>query len=142
MDRKELISAAVLGLLGIGIWWQAGSFPSLEEGYPGPSLFPRMIAIGLILGGAWIGFSALRQPQEKKEANQQQAGGLKFAGGLALVALYPILQPLIGFMGSLGVICLGIALLLGVKPWIAFASALGTVLFIFITFEMLLGVTL
>ncbi len=142
MDRKELISAAVLGLLGIGIWWQAGSFPSLEEGYPGPSLFPRMIAIGLILGGAWIGFSALRQPQEKKEANQQQAGGLKFAGGLALVALYPILQPLIGFMGSLGVICLGIALLLGVKPWIAFASALATVLFIFITFEMLLGVTL
>ena len=142
MDRKEVISAAVLGLLGIGIWWQAGSFPSLEEGYPGPSLFPRMIAIGLILGGTWIGFSALRQPQEKKEPDQQQTGGLKFAGGLALVALYPILQPLIGFMGSLGVICLGIALLLGVKPWIAIASALGTVLFIFITFEILLGVTL
>jgi len=142
MDRKELISAAVLGLLGIGIWWQAGSFPSLEEGYPGPSLFPRMIAIGLLLGAAWIGISAFRRPQEKTEANPQQARGLKFAGGLALVALYPILQPLIGFMGSLGVICLGIALLLGVKPWIAIASALATVLFIFITFEMLLGVTL
>lgn len=142
MDRKELISASVLGLLGIGIWWHAGSFPALEEGYPGPSLFPRMIAIGLVLGGAWIGFSALRQSQEKTEANLQEAAGLKFAGGLALVALYPILQPVIGFMGSLGVICLGIALLLGVKPWIALVSALGTVLFIFITFEMLLGVTL
>lgn len=136
------ISALLLCLLGIGIWWQSGSFPSLEEGYPGPSLFPRMIAIGLLLGGIWIGLKSFQQPSEEDASWLQQASLLKLGGGVILVGLYPILQPLIGFMGSLGLVCLGVALLLGIKPWIAVVSALGTVLFIFVTFEMLLGVSL
>lgn len=141
-NTSDGISALILILLGIGIWWQSGSFPSLEEGYPGPSLFPRLMAIGLVLGGSWIGLKAFREGKETSKPLQEHPSLMKLAGGVILVAVYPILQPLIGFMGSLGLVCLGVALLLGIKPWIAVVSALGTVLFIFVTFEMLLGVSL
>lgn len=141
-NTGDAISAVLLCLLGIGIWWQSGSFPSLEEGYPGPSLFPRMIAIGLVLAGGWIGLLAVRKADQGSKGMAQQSSLMKFGGGVLLVGLYPVLQPLIGFMASLGLICLGVALLLGIKPWIAVVSATGTVLFIFVTFEMLLGVSL
>lgn len=142
MNKKEGISATILCLLGLGIWWQSGSFPDLEEGYPGPSLFPRMIAVGLLLSGLWLGFEAFKGSTQKEEAQPGHSALLKLVGGLALVGLYPLLQPLLGFMASLGLICLGIGLLLSVKPWIALVSAVCTVLFIFFTFEILLGVTL
>lgn len=142
MDRNEGISAIVLCLLGLGIWWHSGSFPALEEGYPGPSLFPRLIAVGLLLSGLGLGWSAIRKAGAGAAAPQEPSSLLKLAIGLGLVGLYPLLQPLLGFIVSLGLICLGIALLLGVKPWIAVVSAVATVLFIFFTFEMLLGVTL
>lgn len=141
-NTSDGISALILCLLGLGIWWQSGSFPSLEEGYPGPSLFPRLIAIGLVLGGAWIGLKSIRGTSELPKELKEKPSLLKLGGGVILVAAYPILQPLIGFMFSLGLVCLGVALLLGIKPWIAVVSALGTVLFIFVTFEMLLGVSL
>lgn len=136
------ISALLLCLLGIGIWWQSANFPALEEGYPGPSLFPRLIAIGLLLGGIWIGFKSMRTSEDQAQEIERDSSFLKLGGGVILVAAYPILQPLIGFILSLGLVCLGIALLLGIKPWIAVVSATGTVLFIFVTFEILLGVTL
>ncbi|NRB53562.1 MAG: tripartite tricarboxylate transporter TctB family protein [Saprospiraceae bacterium] len=141
-NTSDSISALILCLLGIGIWWLSGSFPSLEEGYPGPSLFPRLIAIGLLLGGAWIGVKSLREAKEIRLEFKEKPSLLKLGGGVILVAAYPILQPLIGFMLTLGLVCLGVALLLGIKPWIAIVSALGTVAFIFVTFEMLLGVSL
>ncbi|MBX2877989.1 MAG: tripartite tricarboxylate transporter TctB family protein [Saprospiraceae bacterium] len=141
-NTRDGISALLLCFLGIGIWWQSGSFPVLEEGYPGPSLFPRMIAIGLLLSGLWIGAKSLQKKEEETHAWEEMPSLLKLGGGVLLVGLYPILQPLMGFMVSLGLVCLGVALLLGIKPWIAVASALGTVLFIFVTFEMLLGVSL
>ncbi len=141
-NSGDSISALLLCLLGVGIWWQSGSFPTLEEGYPGPSLFPRMVAVGLLLGGVWIGLKSFRQDGEATEDLPREPSWLKWGGGVIVVALYPVLQPLLGFMVSLGLICLGVGLLLGIKPWIALVSALGTVLFIFVTFEILLGVSL
>lgn len=139
VNRDEIINGVLLILIGGLVWWQSGSFPTLEKGYPGPSLFPRIISAGLILTGGLLLFSRALKTADSTPAEKQW---LKLFGGLGLVAIYPILHPHLGFLPTLGMVCLGMGFLLGVKPWIAVVSALGTVLFIFLTFEQLLGVSL
>lgn len=139
MNRDEIINGVLLMLVGGLVWWQSAAFPTLEEGYPGPSLFPRIISVGLILTGGLLLFS---RAVKKDQVTPTERQWLKLFGGLGLVVIYPILHPYLGFLPTLGIVCLGMGLLLGVKPWIAVVSALGTVLFIFLTFEQLLGVSL
>ena len=139
MNRDEIINGILLVLIGGLVWWQSAAFPTLEEGYPGPSLFPRIISVGLILTGGLLLFSRV---VKKDEVTPTEKQWLKLFGGLGLVVIYPILHPYLGFLPTLGMVCLGMGFLLGVKPWIAVVSALGTVLFIFLTFEQLLGVSL
>jgi len=77
-----------------------------------------------------------------QEGDLQRSGILKMAGGLGLVALYPLLQPHIGFAVTLGGICFLVALLLRARVWVAVLTALGTVLFIYLVFINLLGLSL
>jgi len=139
MNRDEIINGVLLMLVGGLVWWQTASFPTLEEGYPGPSLFPRIISVGFILTGGLLLFS---RALKKDQVTPTEKQWLKLFGGLGLVVIYPILHPHLGFLPTLGIVCLGMGFLLGVKPWIAVVSAFGTVLFIFLTFEQLLGVSL
>lgn len=49
------VSNTVIGLsvilLGAWVIWYARGFPKLEQGYPGPSLFPTVLSVLLILSG-------------------------------------------------------------------------------------------
>ena len=69
MPQERIWEALVAGLavlLGLGTWYLSSSLPTTEEGYPGPALFPRLLAVGLVLGGlALLGpaLQGLRQGQ-------------------------------------------------------------------------------
>ena len=143
VNRKEILNGSILLLFGGWIWWQTTSFPSLPEGYPGPALFPRLVSIGLILSG----LALLISPDKISLVSEIRMGAnkpglIRLGVGIAAVACYPLLQPYLGFAPTLAIICFGIALLLGIRIWIAALSSVGTVLFIFLTFEKLLGVSL
>ncbi|MEZ5043247.1 MAG: tripartite tricarboxylate transporter TctB family protein [Saprospiraceae bacterium] len=142
INKAETLNGMLLLLFGAWIWWQSASFPNLEEGYPGPALFPRMISIGLMLSGILLLVTMAKSEEVVIEKSALQSGLLRFGGGIGLVALYPLVHPYLGFIPTLGIICMGIGLLLGIRPWVAAVSTVGTVLFIFLTFDKLLGVSL
>jgi putative tricarboxylic transport membrane protein len=48
-------------LLGIAVILYSRNFPTLEKGYPGPSLFPMVLAVLFILAGVVLGVQGLRR---------------------------------------------------------------------------------
>jgi putative tricarboxylic transport membrane protein len=144
--QKELLNSILLLALGGWIWWYAGKFPDLPEGHPGPSLFPRIIGIGLILSGALLLVTNLRRRRGQMEGTAEESidprGILRLALGIGLVILYPFLRNWMAFIPSLLPVCFLVALLLRAKVWVAALTALGTVLFIHLIFTSLLGLSL
>ena len=137
---KEIINGVTLLLLGIWIWWYSGKFPSQEEGYPGPALFPRLISVGL--AGCGLGLLLSRSSEESAESDPVSGDWLRLSLGAVLICLYPILQPVVGFFPSLTGVCFGMGILLRVKLWVAAVTALLTAGLLQTLFSNLLGVAL
>lgn len=137
----ELINGIILLLFGGWIWWRSANFPSLDEGYPGPSLFPRLVASGFMICGALL----LVLTRWKK------IGGFKMKpspslllviAGLGLIGLFPFLIEGVGFVVSLAILCFAFGLLLRVVWWKAAVTAALTSVTIYLLFVIGLGVPL
>ncbi len=147
---NEHVNTFVAGLvfigLGVWIWIYTDTFPDLQEGYPGPALFPRIIATGLLLSG--LGFTvrslrhwaALRQMLHQLRSNRP--GLFRFTLGVGLVALYPLLQNLLGFIPTITILSFAIALMLKARLVVAAGTALLSALLLYGLFTGLLGVPL
>ena len=142
INQTELLNGSIFLIFSGWIWWQTLSFPKLEEGYPGPALFPQLICVGFIFTGIILLVRAFRGNQEAALGKSSRSGLFRLGGGMAIIALYPVLHGLLSFAPALGIICFGIAILLGVRIWVAGLMAGLTVLFIFLTFNQLLNVAL
>ena len=145
---KDLISAAVLLLLGIWIWFYSGQFPNLPEGHPGPKLFPRIIAIGLAVIGLSLGIMELRSKKANPTTDAEEIqvlsdkSHLRLSLGIILIGIFPIVSPLIGFVPSLLIIGSLIGLSLQVRWWKTIVTAAVTVGVIYLIFSGLLNVPL
>jgi putative tricarboxylic transport membrane protein len=130
----------------LGIWFYAGTFPALPEGYPGPALFPRWVAAGLILSGLGLVIGNIKQlPHLKKAAasvriDTAALGYLALGAGLA--ALYPLLQEWLGFVPTVSLLSFGVAYALKARPIPALATAVAGTVLIYWLFTGLLGVPL
>lgn len=142
VNQTELLNGSVFLIFGAWIWWQTTAFPNLDEGYPGPALFPRLICLGFAFVGIVLLIRAFRRKEASSPWKTDRSGLLRLGSGIAAVALYPLLQGILTFAPALGIVCFGIALLLGVRIWVAGLTASLTVLFIFFTFKQLLNVAL
>ncbi|MEZ4699301.1 MAG: tripartite tricarboxylate transporter TctB family protein [Rhodothermales bacterium] len=129
--------------LALGGWigWYAGTFPELEGGHPGPALFPRLVAAGLVLCGLLL----LWKPGPAEGPDVEPAGWAgrgRFVAGLLLVVAFPWLQGLLGFVPVAALLALAIGLMLGAR-WlplvVSSAVAAGVV---YLLFTRLLGVPL
>lgn len=141
-ERKvELFNGLILLLFGIGIWWYASDFPSLDEGYPGPSLFPKLVAAGFIICGVLL--LVLSRWDGVSEMNFRPSRSLLMvAAGLALIGIFPYLIEMMGFVVSLAVLCFAFGLLLRVVWWKAAVTAALTSVTIYLLFVIGLGVPL
>ncbi len=141
----NIISGSLLIVLSMGLWLFTEGFPQLDEGYPGPALFPRIVAAGLGISGLVIlMFGIFRKDdieRKDREKNTYQPY-IRLISGLVLVGLYPLIQPLLGFIPSLSIVCLGLALLMRVQLKVAAPIAVLTSLFLYSIFYYLLGVSL
>ena len=130
----------------MAVWLYAGTFPDLPEGHPGPGLFPRVIAAALTLSGLLLLWQGLRHRAEEADKpppdGRRQAGLGRLGLGLGLVVLYPLGQAVLGFIPTLTIIALGVALILRVRPVVAVGVALGSAVLIYGLFTGLLGVPL
>lgn len=140
---REKWNGLLLIAVSVWLWQYSGSFPELPEGHPGPALFPRIMSLGLGISGLlflilpWP--AAHKSPEKDRES---ETSWLRLGGGIGILILFPILSPHLGFKVTLGLVCLSFGLLFKLKPWLAGVAALGAVLFVYLTFSKLLGVSL
>lgn len=148
--HTEVLNGILLLLLGLAIWLYSGTFPDLQEGYPGPALFPRLISSGFAISGLVLLIAHL--PKVFAPGTQQTSGKPSSAinepriytllGGISIVALFPFISELAGFLGALGISVLAIALLFRINYLKSALLAVGTLSMIYLTFNVLLGVPL
>lgn len=142
---RDFLAAGVLLLLAIWIWYYSGKFPDLPEGYPGPKLFPRIIAVGLALIGLGMGltqFLTQSAPQRDPRVPAEDKSRIRLVLGILLLAIFPPLSSLLGFIPTLLVVGVLIGFSLQVKWWKAILTVGITVLGIYLIFSELLSVPL
>ena len=143
--RTDLIGGLVLLALGLGIWLYTGTFPELDDGHPGPALFPRLIAAGLVLAGLGLAVGGLRRRRTAPAVDAREtdwSGLARLAGVLALALAIPVVYPWVGFVPGVSALSVAVALLLGARWPMALGVGIGGALLIYALFTELLGVPL
>ncbi len=135
-------------LIGVSIlvWWQTSAFPKLDDGYPGPALFPQIIALCLALAGLYLsvkGFKVKATSKPRKISVKSAFAGLtRLFIGLALAASYPILIQFTHFIPVMACLILFVALLLKNAAWHALLMSVLSAALIYGLFTQLLSVPL
>ena len=137
MGKSDLISGGIFAALGIAIFVLTLQFPSLDASHPGPSLFPRILALLFIVFGGGVALQGWRSGRVKTEASPAEEGPApnKFNPILVilLIAGFIALAPIVGFFiagASLLVILmlrLGVSVLKSVIVSILLAAFIYTV---------------
>ena len=151
---KDLISGLICLILGVWIWTYSGSFPELEQGYPGPALFPRLIGGALAAAGLSLSIQASRRFdswgrvrgrfERAREAfvGEGKLGLGRLALGSLVVIAYPWIQPFTGTILAIAVVCAAFGFLLDVRARVAVPTAVVSGVVIYLVFNELLGVPL
>jgi len=71
MGRKDYVGGGIFIALGIFIAATSFSFPELDGGHPGPSLFPRVLAALFILFGGIVVLHGRRSAAVKTEDSSE-----------------------------------------------------------------------
>lgn len=139
-DRLMGAGAVVAGAVIVGATLR---FPRLEDGAPGPALFPQILGGLMVLFGALL---ALRP--EPAPATPATAGGdrRRAAVNVALVfgaiVAFMVVAPLAGFLLTTGGILFVLMWRLGAAPVRAVLAAVGLTLFVYVVFGKVLRVPL
>lgn len=146
MLNSNTISGLILLSISGWTWWQASSFPVLDDGYPGPALFPQVIAVSLALAGLYLVLKKTEFSKTTSTTKPARSGRLAGAGrlfvGLALTALYPILIQFTHFIPLMAMLIFFVALLLKNPAWHALLMSVLSAALIYGLFTQLLSVPL
>ena len=142
MNVRNKLSGGLLLVFGGWLWVYAGTFPELEGGHPGPSLFPRLIAIGLAAAGLALLLRREKRPAGGENKTRTAGGFVRFGVGLLLVIAYPLLAQSIHFVPVMAGLILAFGLLLRNPAWHALLMAVLSAGLMFLLFTRLLGVPL
>lgn len=134
-------------LVGLSLWvlWYSRGFPQLDNGYPGPALFPVLIAGAIGVAGLWLfyrGIGKRSKPRKPRPSTHALAGAFRLVTGLALAALYPVLIQYTHFIPLMAFLILFVALLLKHSAWHAMLMAILSASLIYGLFTQLLNVPL
>ena len=101
MGSKDYVGGGIFIILGILIFLMTLSFPILDGGHPGPSLFPRVLAILFIFFGGIVVLQGWRSTKVKTEVVPEEEGAPpnKFNPILVifLIAAFIALATMVGF---------------------------------------------
>ena len=141
---RDAVSGVALLALSLWLWYFTASFPQLDGGYPGPSLFPRLIALGL----GFAGIVLLIQSFRSKSLAKKQKTGIRWSGlgrlgaGIGLLIAYPYLIEQLHFIPVMAVLIFVFGLLLRSPKWHALMMATLSAALIYALFTQLMGVPL
>jgi len=119
MGRNDLISGGIFAALGVAIFIFTLHFPTLDARHPGPSLFPRILAILFVVFGGMIALHGWRSSRviEEKPAEEEGPAPNRFNPILViiLIAAFIALAPKLGFVITGTVLLTILMLKLGVS---------------------------
>jgi len=143
------VSNTVIGLMVIvlGAWviWYARGFPKLEQGYPGPSLFPTVLAVLFILAGTILIVQDLYHKRQlfKIDATLLTRPQLvNIALVLSAILFYIFVSDFLGFQITSFIVLAGLTKRLRVSTFQSLAMAGGVTFFIYVLFAKLMLVPL
>lgn len=140
-------TAIGLGLIifGVAVLLYTRNFPTLEKGYPGPALFPNVLAVLFILAGLGLSIQGIRRGEKllKLDMSALSGGGsINILLVLLAVLVYIFLSDVLGFQIISFLILFGLMKWLRVStPWCVVVAG-GVTLGIYILFSKMLLVPL
>ena len=141
---SSLISGIALFSLSIALWFLTATFPELENGYPGPSLFPRIIALAMGCASIYLMVmgNTLSHRKSTKQRYVSRASLARIAAGLFIVSSYPFLSTRVHFVPIMAGLIFCFGLLLNNRVWHAAIVAILSASIIYSLFTWMLGVPL
>lgn len=143
------VSNTSIGVLTIafGVWviLYSREFPKLEQGYPGPALFPMVLAVLFILCGMALIFEGLRKGEKIFKfdiRDLSRAHLINLLLILAFILFYIFLSDFLGFQFTSFIILLFMMKRLRVSTAWSLIMACGMTLSIYILFAKILLVPL
>ena len=135
----------VLIIFSTVVLWHVQSFPSLDNGYPGPALFPSVLAVLFILCGIGLIIQGIRQHEKLLKFDIRTltlSGLLNILFVLGAIVCYIFLAETIGFLIFSFVVLMVLMKWLKVKTLSSIAMAVGVTLVIYLLFAKVLLVPL
>jgi putative tricarboxylic transport membrane protein len=127
------------------VLWHVQSFPSLENGYPGPSLFPSVLAILFIFCGIGLIIQGVKKREKLLKFDTRSLtvpGLLNILFVLGAIVCYILLAEYAGFLIFSFAVMLILMKWLNVKIISSVLMAVGVTLVIYILFAKILLVPL
>jgi putative tricarboxylic transport membrane protein len=146
MRFSDTAAGLIVTALGLGVAGYARTFPPMPGQDIGPSFFPVIIGVGLVVFGLTLAFSGQRQAGSAHVAFDEWVRRPRAARNAALVAgmlaFYVTSADALGFLPAAAVLLVVLWLALGARGrWLA-PLALGIALFVHYAFYTVLGVPL
>ncbi len=148
MRAPDWLIGILFALAGAAVFAATLGFPRLEDGAPGPALFPRVLAVLMVGFGATLAVGALRArrqgapPAASAAAPVARAGLINALLVFAAIVAFMVVAPRLGFLLTAAGILFALMWRLGTSlPRAALASA-GLTLFVYLIFGKLLRVPL
>jgi putative tricarboxylic transport membrane protein len=125
--------------------WYAKSFPKLEEGYPGPSLFPTVLAVLFIAAGVVLIFQDIRSRSNifKFDISElTRAHLINIALILSAIIFYILVSDFLGFQFTSFIVLFALMKRLRVPTVWSLSMACGVTFGIYVLFAKILLVPL
>lgn len=142
MKKNDFIGGCLFIALGLFIFTQTSTYPSLEKGHPGPDLFPNILAILFIGFGLALILKARRLPPktEMPSSTPKRITNAFFVVGI--IAAYVILVNRVGFLITSAILLFILMKKLGVTLFKSAITSVFITLFINLLFSKILRVPL
>lgn len=140
-------TAIGIGLIvfAIAVLFYTRTFPTLEKGYPGPSLFPNVLAVLFIISGITLVVQGLRSGERIlrfETSGITRSGLINILFALGAIIFYIFLSDFLGFQITSFILLFGLMKWLRVStPW-SLVMACGVTLGIYVLFAKILLVAL
>jgi putative tricarboxylic transport membrane protein len=127
------------------VLWHVQSFPSLDNGYPGPALFPTVLAVLFIFCGIGLIIQGVRQ---REKLLKFDTGTLSLSGSLNILFVLTTIICYIFFAEFIGFLIFSFLVLMILMKWLkvkilsSLLMSIGVTLIIYLLFAKVLLVPL
>ena len=145
MGTWDVILGGLVAIAGVFIFLQARTFPNLSGGYPGPGLFPQLLAVLLVLSGLWIAANAaVKRVRPRTLPLSDVPRREKITALLVVLAVvfYVLVADTLGFVPVVLILMIGLMLRTGVSRRWGLTVGIGVTSAIYVVFERILHIPL